>query len=67
MNTQQVIVLARKHATNGAAMQSSAQLCLADAVRFFDDGEYKFAKAAAIRSLGYSVGILHADYQRASK
>ena len=31
MNAYEVIQLARKHANNGAQMQSSAQLCLKDA------------------------------------
>lgn len=64
MNTKEVIALARKHASNGAAMQSSAQLCLADAVALFDRGDLDNAKARAVKSLGYSVGCFHNDYKR---
>jgi hypothetical protein len=67
MNTENVIILARKHVGNGAAMDSSARLCLADAVSLFDRGEIDHAKARAVKSLGYSVGVLHADYKRAAK
>lgn len=67
MNANQVIILARKHVGNGAAMESSARLCLTDAVALYDDGKHDDAKARALKSLAYSVGILHADYQRAAK
>lgn len=67
MNTKEVIALARKHASNGAAMQSSAQLCLTDAVALFDAGNLDAAKARAVKSLGYSVGVFHEDHKRASK
>jgi hypothetical protein len=67
MNTNDVIILARKHVGNGAVMESSARLCLEDAVRLQDKGNLDAAKARAIKSLGYSVGILHADHQRAAK
>lgn len=66
MTTQQVIVTARKHVANGAAMESSARLCLADAVRLADDGDLQYARARAIDSLRYSIGILHPDFDRAS-
>ena len=67
MNTAAVIVLARKHVGNGAAMESSARLCLADAVRLSDEGDLSNAKARALKSLAYSVGIAHADYIKAAK
>lgn len=65
MNAEQAIILARKHVGNGAAMESSARLCLADAVALRDKGRLVDAKARAIRSLSYSVGIFHSDYRRA--
>ena len=70
MNTNETIRLARKHIiTRGdsIAMLSSAELCLSDAITLHDNGELDRAKARAIDSLAYSVGILHADYARAIK
>lgn len=58
------IALATKHATNGAAMQSSAVLCLADACRAFDTERYNDAAHFAASSLAYSVGVSHADYKQ---
>lgn len=66
MNTNDVIILARKHIGNGALMDSSARVCLADAVALQDAGNLDAAKARAIKSLGYSVGVLHTDHKRAS-
>lgn len=59
------IRLARKHVGNGAAMESSARLCLADALDRMETGSYDTAHWKACRSLKYSVGIFHADYQKA--
>ena len=64
MNTNQILIVARKHVGNGAAMESSARLCLADAVNLYTDGDYAAAERRALRSLSYSVGILHADYRK---
>jgi len=65
MNADKVIILARKHVGNGAAMESSARLCLSDAVALYDAGKLDDAKVRALKSLAYSVGINHADYRRA--
>jgi len=65
MFASQVIVLARKHIGNGAAMDSSARLCLADAVALFDKEDFDAAKRRAVSALSYSVGIFHADYKKA--
>ena len=65
MNTKDKITLARKHVDNGAVMASSAELCLADAVRLYDDGKFDLAAMWAKKSLSYSVGFFHADYKRA--
>lgn len=64
---EETIRLARKNLGNGAAMESSARLCLADAVALFDAQRYADAHARALKALSYSVGILHADYARASR
>jgi len=65
MNANQVLILARKHLGNGT-MESSARLCLADAVRLFDDGDHDAAKSRALKSLQYSVGCFHEDFAKAS-
>lgn len=65
MNASKIITLARKHVGNGAVMESSARLCLGDALNYNDAGMFDLAKKRAIDSLRYSVGIFH-DYKRAS-
>ena len=65
MNTNQTIILARKHAMNDCVMQSSAMSCLSDAVSLQNKGELTFAKARALRSLEYSIGVFHSDFKRA--
>jgi len=61
MNTHEVIILARKHLGN-----SSARLCLEDALRLYEAGDLTNAKASALKSIDYSVGFWHHDYRRAS-
>ena len=65
MNTHEVIILARKHLGKGI-MDSSARLCLSDALCLHEEGNLTRAKDRALRSLAYSVGMFHADYKRAS-
>lgn len=65
MNTHQIIIIARKHIGTGV-MDSSARLCLADAIALYDAGDLPSAKARALKSIAYSVGMFHADYRRAS-
>jgi hypothetical protein len=60
-----LIQTARNHVSNGAPMESSARLCLADAIRNHDEGNYQRAYFHALKSLGYSIGIMHADYRKA--
>lgn len=62
MNAKETIILARKHAAD-----DSSRLCLADAVKLFDEGKLDLAKGRAQRSLFYSVGIFHPDYKKACK
>ena len=64
MPTEKLLALARKHL--GGDMESSARLCLSDAVALFDQGDLKAARRRALASLRYSIGILHPDYARAS-
>ena len=63
MNTSEVIALARKHL--GGGMESSARICLSDAVNLLDGGDLFSAKERALKSLAYSVGVCHPDYARA--
>jgi hypothetical protein len=65
MTLDQVIIVARKNL--GGDMESSARLCLTDAVNLRDAGDYEYAKKRAVASLAYSVGVFHPDYQRATK
>jgi len=66
MNTDQVLALARKH-LGKCSMESSARLCLQDAVKLKDDGELRLARERAMRSIAYSVGVFHADFKKAYK
>jgi hypothetical protein len=65
MNVNDIIILARKHL--GGSMESSALLCLTQAIEHRDAGAYDLARQWALRSLSYSVGILHPAHIRASK
>lgn len=65
MTTAQILATARKHLGNGAAMESSARLCMASAVEMLDAGNDEAARTWAMRSLRYSVGIMHPEYVRA--
>jgi uncharacterized protein (UPF0332 family) len=68
MTVHEIIILARKYVMQGKApMQSSAELCLSDAIKLYDNGALGSAKNRAINSLAYTVGIGHPDYIRASR
>jgi hypothetical protein len=67
MALDQILALCRKNLGNGAAMESSARLCLADAVSLKDKGDFEYARQRAIKCLAYSVGVFHADYQKAAR
>lgn len=63
MNLEPVIVAARKHL--GGKMESSARLCLEDAIRHRDAGQWELAASRALKSLAYSVGIFAPAYATA--
>jgi hypothetical protein len=64
METQQIIELAAQHQEDGA-MSASAQICLADAVWLMSVGNESAARRRALKSLQYSVGVFHPDFQQA--
>jgi hypothetical protein len=47
-------------------MESSARLCLADAIELQERGMLDYARTRALKSLCYSVGIFHPDYRKAA-
>jgi hypothetical protein len=67
MPTEKIIELAARHIANGSAMQSSAIVCLDEAIALAARGENLDAERRALHSLAYSVGIFHADYVRAAE
>ena len=64
MDAQKAIRLARKHIGNGAVMDSSARVCLMDALHLYERGFYDYAIRHAKKSIEYSVGIFHPDYKK---
>lgn len=58
---------ARFNIKENSAMQSSALLCLQDAIKLINEGKYDYALNRAIESLKYSVGIFGKDYKDAVK
>ena len=67
MKTANIITLARRHLANNPATEGSARWCLADAIAAKADKQDGLARMWAIRSLAYSVGGMHSDYQAAIK
>lgn len=63
MNLDLTIRLARKHLGTGV-MDSSARLCLSDAIQLRERGFWDYAQKRALKSLAYSVGVFHKDYKR---
>ena len=61
MNTNQIIILARKHVAC-----SSSRSCLADAIKASNEFRLDDARRWAVKSLAHSVGIFHPDHARAT-
>ncbi len=67
MTLDKIIILARKHVVWAECeMRSSAELCLQDAMALQSKGDYENAKTRALKSLAYTVGVLHPDYRKAA-
>lgn len=60
-----VLTLARRHLDKDKT--ANARSCMAEAICAQDMGNLEQALRRALRSLAYSVGILHSDYVRAFK
>ena len=65
MKANEIIILANNHLDQ--AMYSAAKFCLAEAERFYREGQHGLAKKKATLSLAYSVGLSHPDYILATK
>jgi hypothetical protein len=63
METLEIIQLAQHHLNNGAVMATSALVCCEDAMAQYVLGHDATARMWARKSLSYSVGIFHPDYQ----
>lgn len=61
----EILMVANRHRNNGAAMQTSACLCYEEAREAYVAKDYQRAYLRALRSLEYSIGILHPDYRQA--
>lgn len=64
MTLDEAIELAEKNA-HLAAMESSAEYCLGMAKKHRSEGNLALAHEQAVRSLKYSLGILHPLYSKA--
>jgi hypothetical protein len=63
-----LIEAAADRAADGSAlMQSSADLCLADARKLHAEGKHAYAARRALKSLEYSVGVFHPAYTAAAR
>jgi len=67
MKTANMITLAHKHVGNNAVTELNARWSLLDAVEAQNGKQDGIARRLALRSLAYSVGIFHPDYQSASE
>lgn len=61
MSLSQVLAAARKHL--GGDMESSARMCLEQAVRAEERGDLDAARMWARKSLAFSVGVFHAAHK----
>ena len=67
MTTAQIVEAARHHVfAYGRKPNPSAIVCYNDAQALMAAGNYTDAKARALKSLAYSVGVFHPDYLKAA-
>ena len=66
IRTIRAIQIAEAHIGKGS-MVSSAILCLDDAKHLYAEGREEYAHARALKSISYSVGIMHPAYKAASE
>ena len=66
METDKILKLAKKYSSN-CEMRSSAELNITDSEFWVREGNDDLARSFAIRSLQYSIGILHPVYKLAIK
>lgn len=62
MPVTEIIDLASRRVMDGCTLNSSAALCLDDAIALLTAGNLNAARTRALKSLEYSVGVFHADY-----
>lgn len=60
------IAIADANVTGNVTTVSSAMVCLEDARKLFARGDFAYAHARALRSLAYSVGVLHKAWRTAN-
>jgi hypothetical protein len=71
MTANEIIAIAADHLriaieSNRDFFRSSAELCLEDARYYAAHDKPASARERALKSLAYSIGIAHPDYQRAA-
>jgi len=66
-NCTDLLGLVIRNRNKNAAMLSSYDLCLNDALNCIAKQEYDCAKSHLLKAFVYSVGILHRDYQLAKQ
>lgn len=67
LTTLEVLALAEQNLAANLGHVSSARVCYHDAQHLYAIGDDDAARTRALRSLSYSVGVFHSDYEKASK
>jgi hypothetical protein len=70
MNTDRAIILARKIVVyadpNKTPMLESARIALSDAVKLFDEGDFRYAKKRAADAVSYVEGVHSENWAKIS-
>lgn len=64
---QLAIAVAKRNLALAGEMESSASLCLADAIAFYEAGQIDRFWERILKSLAYSVGVFHQDWQEVKR